>query len=97
MWGRCDHYFESVPELSWVSEQSGGRPVPTPVVEGKREGWGSVGGHGGTLRCKDCHPQKQKVPAWEGAGSVPHAPMPGLEARTGSRLGVDPAPSTPVL
>ena len=44
--GRCDHYFESVPELRWVSEQSGGRPVPTPVVEGKREGWGSVGGHG---------------------------------------------------
>ena len=46
MWGRYDRYFESVPELRWVSEQSGGCPVPTPMMEGKRDGWGSVGGHG---------------------------------------------------
>ena len=49
----------------------------------------------GTLRREGHHLQKQKVPAWEGAGRVPSAPSPGPEARTGSRLGVDPAPPTP--
>lgn len=49
----------------------------------------------GTLRHEGHHLQKQKVPAWEGARRVPHAPSPGPEARTGSRLGVDSIPPTP--